>query len=326
MTRAIANPRHGDLRNLLSVADLGPDVASGINRVLTLTDSFVEVSERAIPKVPALKGRTVVSLFFEDSTRTRLSFETAAKRLSADTMNFSVGTSSVKKGESLRDTIETIEAMGVDAIVVRHASAGVPRQIAQWANSAVINAGDGWHEHPTQALLDCYTIRQNLGDLAGRQIAIVGDIRHSRVARSNVAAFSALGAEVTLVAPPTLLPPSLEGWPVKVSHDLDSVLANTDVCYLLRMQRERMTEALIPSLREYTATYGLTERRADLLPGHALVMHPGPMNRGVEIAANVADRPNAVVIDQVRNGVAVRMAVLFLLLGSGIEWGGEIDA
>jgi aspartate carbamoyltransferase catalytic subunit len=325
VNRAIANPRHGDLRNLLSVADLGPDVASGINRVLTLTDSFVEVSERAIPKVPALKGRTVVSLFFEDSTRTRLSFETAAKRLSADTMNFSVGTSSVKKGESLRDTIETIEAMGVDAIVVRHASAGVPRQIAQWANSAVINAGDGWHEHPTQALLDCYTIRQNLGDLAGRQIAIVGDIRHSRVARSNVAAFSALGAEVTLVAPPTLLPPSLEGWPVKVSHDLDSVLANTDVCYLLRMQRERMTEALIPSLREYTVTYGLTERRADLLPGHALVMHPGPMNRGVEIAANVADRPNAVVIDQVRNGVAVRMAVLFLLLGSGIEWGGEID-
>jgi aspartate carbamoyltransferase catalytic subunit len=326
VTRVVANPRHGDLRNLLSVADLGPDVASGINRVLTLTDSFVEVSERAIPKVPALKGRTVVSLFFEDSTRTRLSFETAAKRLSADTMNFSVGTSSVKKGESLRDTIETIEAMGVDAIVVRHASAGVPRQIAQWANSAVINAGDGWHEHPTQALLDCYTIRQNLGDLTGRQIAIVGDIRHSRVARSNVAAFSALGAEVTLVAPPTLLPPSLEGWPVKVSHDLDSVLANTDVCYLLRMQRERMTEALIPSLREYTATYGLTERRADLLPGHALVMHPGPMNRGVEIAASVADRPNAVVIDQVRNGVAVRMAVLFLLLGSGIEWGGEIDA
>ncbi|CAM8654910.1 PyrB Aspartate carbamoyltransferase, catalytic chain [Acidimicrobiia bacterium] len=326
MSRAAANPRHGDLRNLLSIADLGPDVASGINRVLNLTDSFVEVSERAIPKVPALKGRTVVSLFFEDSTRTRLSFETAAKRLSADTMNFSVGTSSVKKGESLRDTIETIEAMGVDAIVVRHASAGVPRQIAQWANSAVINAGDGWHEHPTQALLDCYTIRQNLGDLEGRKIAIVGDIRHSRVARSNVAAFSALGAEVTLVAPPTLLPPSLEGWPVKVSHDLESVLASTDVCYLLRMQRERTTEALIPSLREYTATYGLTERRADLLPGHALVMHPGPMNRGVEIAANVADRPNAVVIDQVRNGVAVRMAVLFLLLGSGIEWGGEIDA
>ena len=320
-----SNPRHGDLRNLLSVADLGPDVAAGIDEVMTLTDSFVEVSERQIPKVPALRGRTVVSLFFEDSTRTRLSFETAAKRLSADTMNFSVGTSSVKKGESLRDTIETIEAMGVDAIVVRHASAGVPRQVAQWAQSAVINAGDGWHEHPTQALLDCYTIRQHSGDLAGKQIAIVGDIRHSRVARSNVAAFSALGADVTLVAPPTLLPPSLEGWPVKVSHDLDAVLASTDVCYLLRMQRERMTEALIPSLREYTARYGLTERRADRLPDHALILHPGPMNRGVEIAAEVADRPGAVIIDQVRNGVAVRMAVLFLLLGSGTSWGGDAD-
>ena len=192
--------RHGEMRNLLSIADLGPDVAAGITEVMTLTDSFVEVSERAIPKVPALRGRTVVSLFFEDSTRTRLSFETAAKRLSADTMNFSVGTSSVKKGESLRDTIETIEAMGVDAIVVRHASAGVPRQIAQWASSSVINAGDGWHEHPTQALLDCYTIRQHLGDLSGRHIAIVGDIKHSRVARSNIAAFTALGADVTVVA------------------------------------------------------------------------------------------------------------------------------
>lgn len=320
-----SNPRHGDLRNLLSISDLGPDVAAGIDEVMVLTDSFVEVSERQIPKVPALRGRTVVSLFFEDSTRTRLSFETAAKRLSADTMNFSVGTSSVKKGESLRDTIETIEAMGVDAIVVRHASAGVPRQVAHWAQSAVINAGDGWHEHPTQALLDCYTIRQHSGDLSGKQIAIVGDIRHSRVARSNVAAFSALGADVTLVAPPTLLPPSLEGWPVKVSHDLDAVLASTDVCYLLRMQRERMTEALIPSLREYTARYGLTERRADRLPDHALILHPGPMNRGVEIAAEVADRPGAVIIDQVRNGVAVRMAVLFLLLGSGTSWGGDAD-
>jgi aspartate carbamoyltransferase catalytic subunit len=317
--------RHGDLRNLLAIGDLGPDVAAGIEEVMTLTDSFVEVSERAIPKVPALRGRTVVSLFFEDSTRTRLSFETAARRLSADTMNFSVGTSSVKKGESLRDTIETIEAMGVDAIVVRHASAGVPRQIARWATSAVINAGDGWHEHPTQALLDCYTIRQRLGDLAGRHIAIVGDIKHSRVARSNIAAFTALGAEVTLVAPPTLLPPSLEGWPVKVSHDLDAVLPSVDVCYLLRMQRERMNEALIPSLREYTSLFGLTEQRASVLADHALIMHPGPMNRGVEIAAQVAELPNAVIIDQVRNGVAVRMAVLFLLLGSGTEWGGEVD-
>lgn len=326
MSRQTASShRHGDLRNLLTIADLGPDIAAGIDEVMTLTDSFVEVSERAIPKVPALRGRTVVSLFFEDSTRTRLSFETAAKRLSADTMNFSVGTSSVKKGESLRDTIETIEAMGVDAIVVRHASAGVPRQIAQWASSAVVNAGDGWHEHPTQALLDCYTIRERLGDLRGRRIGIIGDIKHSRVARSNIAAFTALGAEVTVVAPPTLLPPSLEGWPVKVSHDLDAVLPGLDVCYLLRMQRERMNEALIPSLREYTAQFGLTEDRADRLADHALIMHPGPMNRGVEIAAEVAERPNAVIIDQVRNGVAVRMAVLFLLLGSGTEWGGDLD-
>ncbi|MBJ7306731.1 MAG: aspartate carbamoyltransferase catalytic subunit [Acidimicrobiia bacterium] len=313
------------MRSLLSISDLGPDIATGISEVMTLTDSFVEVSERTIPKVPALRGRTVVSLFFEDSTRTRLSFETAAKRLSADTMNFSVSTSSVKKGESLRDTIETIEAMGVDAIVVRHASAGVPRQIAQWATSAVINAGDGWHEHPTQALLDCYTIRQRLGDITGKRIAIVGDIRHSRVARSNIAAFTALGAEVTLVAPPTLLPPSLEGWPVKVSTDIDVVLPTVDVCYMLRMQRERMTEALIPTIREYSARYGLNERRAELLPDHALIMHPGPMNRGVEIDAAVADLPNTVIVDQVRNGVAVRMAVLFLLLGSGTTWGGEPD-
>ncbi len=317
----LANPRHGALRNLLSITDLGPDIAAGIDEVMRLTDSFVEVSERTIPKVPALRGQTVVSLFFEDSTRTRLSFETAAKRLSADTMNFSVGTSSVKKGESLRDTIETIEAMGVDAIVVRHASAGVPRQIARWADSAIINAGDGWHEHPTQALLDCYTIRQRFGELSGRHIAIVGDIKHSRVARSDVLAFTAMGAEVTLVAPPTLLPPSLEGWPVKVSHDLDSVLPTLDVCYLLRMQRERMTEALIPSLREYTECFGLTGARADRLPEHALVMHPGPMNRGVEITDDVVDRPGTVVIDQVRNGVSVRMAVLFLLLGSGTDWG-----
>src|SRR5207253_7136090 len=220
-----------------------------------------------------------------DSTRTRMSFETAAKRLSADTMNFSVGTSSVKKGESLRDTVETIEAMGVDAIVVRHSSSGVPWQVANWVDASIINAGDGWHEHPTQALLDCYTIRERLGGLEGRRIAIVGDIKHSRVARSDVLAFSLLGADVTLVAPPTLLPPSLAGWPVAVSHDLDDVLPKADVVYLLRMQRERQTEALLPSLREYTALYGLTRDRARLLGDDTLVMHPGPMNRGVEIAA-----------------------------------------
>jgi aspartate carbamoyltransferase catalytic subunit len=303
------------MRHLLSVADLG---RAGIEEVLDLTDSFVEVSERRIPKVPTLRGKTVVSLFYEDSTRTRLSFESAAKRLSADTMNFSVGTSSVKKGESLRDTVLTIQAMGVDAIVVRHASAGVPWQVASWVDAAVVNAGDGWHEHPTQALLDCYTIRERLGSLTDRRIAIVGDVKHSRVARSDVLAFTALGAEVTLVAPPTLLPPSLDGWPVEVSHDLDEVLPKVDVVYLLRMQRERQTEALLPSLREYTATYGLTRDRARLLADHALVMHPGPMNRGVEIAAEVADLPRSTITRQVANGVAVRMAVLFLLLGADV--------
>ena len=302
------------MKHLLSIEDLGGD---GITALLELTDRFVEVSERRIPKVPALLGKTVVSLFYEDSTRTRLSFETAAKRLSADTMNFSVGTSSVNKGESLRDTVETIEAMGVDAIVVRHGSAGVPWQITGWVDCSVINAGDGGHEHPTQALLDSYTIRQHCGSLRGRHIAIVGDIKHSRVARSDLLAFVALGAEVTLVAPQTLLPARLDGWPVKVSHDLDAVLPSADVVYLLRMQRERMNEMLIPSLREYTMCYGMTIERAMRLPKNALIMHPGPMNRGVEISAEVAGLPNAVIIDQVKNGVAVRMAVLFLLLGSG---------
>ncbi|CAN5810679.1 aspartate carbamoyltransferase catalytic subunit [soil metagenome] len=302
------------MKHLLAVDDLGRE---GIEEVLDLTDSFVEVSARPIPKVPALRGRTVVSLFYEESTRTRLSFEAAAKRLSADTMNFNVGTSAVTKGESLRDTVLTIEAMGVDAVIVRHASAGVPVQVARWVDASVVNAGDGWHEHPTQALLDCYTLRQRLGSLSGRRIAIVGDVKHSRVARSDVAAFTSLGADVTLVAPPTLLPPSLAGWPVEVSHDLDEVLPKVDAVILLRMQQERQTEALVPSLREYTATYGLTRRRAELLDERAVVMHPGPMNRGVEIAAEVADLPCSVVTRQVANGVAVRMAVLFLLLGAG---------
>ena len=302
------------MKHLLSVDDLG---AEGIEEVLRLTDSFVEVSARPITKVPALRGRTVVSLFYEESTRTRLSFEAAAKRLSADTMNFNVGTSAVTKGESLRDTVLTIEAMGVDAVIVRHGSAGVPAQVARWVDASVVNAGDGWHEHPTQALLDCYTLRQHLGALAGRHIAIVGDVKHSRVARSDVAAFTGLGADVTLVAPPTLLPPTLDHWPVSVSHDLDGVLPKVDAVILLRMQQERQTEALVPSLREYTATYGLTMRRAALLSEEAVVMHPGPMNRGVEIAGEVADLPRSVVTRQVANGVAVRMAVLFLLLTGG---------
>jgi aspartate carbamoyltransferase catalytic subunit len=304
------------MKHLLSIADLG---RVGIEGVLRLTDSFVEVSERRIPKVPALRGKTVATVFYEDSTRTRVSFETAAKRLSADTMTVTVGTSSVNKGESLRDTAETLDAMGVDALVVRHASAGVPFQVANWVEASVVNAGDGWHEHPTQALLDCYTISERLGTLQDKRIAIVGDIKHSRVARSNVLAFSLLGAEVTLVAPRTLLPPNLERWPVEVSTDLDAVLPKVDVAYLLRLQSERQTEALIPTLREYTATYGLTRDRARLLPGEAIVMHAGPMNRGVELAPEVADSDVSVITRQVANGVAVRMAVLYLLLSGDSE-------
>ena len=304
------------MKHLLSIADLGPD---GIEEVLRLTDNFVEVSGRAIPKVPALRGKTVVSLFYEDSTRTRLSFETAAKRLSADTMTFSVSSSSVNKGESLRDTVETIEAMGIDAVVVRHRSSGVPWRVASWVGASVINAGDGWHEHPTQALLDTYTIRSRRGPLRGMRIAIVGDVKHSRVARSDVLAFSALGADVVLVAPPTLLPPSLAGWPVTVAHNLDELLGSVDVIYLLRLQRERMTEALIPSLREYRACWGLTAARVGRLRSDALVMHPGPMNRGVEIDAEAAEDPRSVITAQVANGVAVRMAVLYLLLGAGVD-------
>ncbi len=302
------------LKHLLSIDQLGRE---GIEHLMTLTDRFVEVSQRRVPKVPALQGKTVVSLFYEDSTRTRLSFETAARRLSADVMTFSVSTSSANKGESLRDTVETIEAMGIDALVVRHKSAGVPLQISGWTDASVVNGGDGWHQHPTQALLDCYTIRDRLGALHGRSIAIVGDIKHSRVARSNVDAFTAMGADVTLVGPPTLLPPSTDGWPVKIEHELDAVLGRVDVVYLLRMQLERSTEALVPSLREYTSRYGLTDERAKKMRDDVLVMHPGPMNRGVEIGAHVPDRENTVITQQVANGVAVRMAVLFELLTGG---------
>jgi aspartate carbamoyltransferase catalytic subunit len=324
--------------HLLSIDDLGPE---GIAEVLRVTDSFVEVGQRANPKVPALRGRTVATLFFEDSTRTRVSFETAAKRLSADVLSFSSGSSSVKKGESLRDTVETIDAMGIDAIIIRHSSSGAPEQVARWVpHTAVINAGDGWHEHPTQALLDLYTVRQALdaavaaGDGAGDdtegggddglhrfkglRVVIVGDIRHSRVARSQIAAYAGLGAEVTLVAPRTLLPPSLDGWPVaRVSHDLDAELPSADVVSLLRVQSERGSGEFVPSLREYTAGYGLTARRAAMLKPDTLILHPGPMVRGVEIASEVADLPAARITGQVSNGVAVRMAVLFLLLAPG---------
>ena len=311
------------MKHLLSIGDLTSD---DIHHLLELTDHMVEINSRPIPKVPALRGKNVVSLFFEDSTRTRTSFDTAAKRLSADTMNFAVSSSSVNKGESLRDTIETISAMGVDAFVVRHKSSGAPQQITQWTTASIINAGDGWHQHPTQALLDCYTIRTNLNrrdSFEGLHIAIVGDIKHSRVARSDVQAFTALGAHVTLVAPPTLLPPSLDGWPVDVRHDLDAVISDLDVLYLLRVQRERMDDALLPSLREYSARYGLTPARAAKLAPHALVMHPGPMNRGVEMVVDPGELPGSVILQQVTNGVAVRMAVLFHLLGSGAEPTGE---
>ena len=315
--RGADSGRRPNLRHLLSVEDLGRD---GIEEILRLADSFVEVQKRAIPKVPALRGKTVVSVFFEDSTRTRLSFETAARRLSADVMTFSATSSSMNKGESLKDTVQTIQAMGVDALVVRHAGSGVPWQVAGWVDGpSVVNAGDGWHEHPTQALLDCYTITHEAGPLDGRHIAIVGDIRHSRVARSDVLAFTALGAEVTLVAPPTLLPPSLAGWPVAVSHDLDAVLPEVDVCYVLRLQTERGAGSFVPSLREYHQGYGLTARRVAAMAEDAVVLHPGPMVRGVEIADEVADLPRTLVLRQVANGVAVRMAVLYLLLGSGVD-------
>ncbi|HYH48619.1 MAG TPA: aspartate carbamoyltransferase catalytic subunit, partial [Acidimicrobiia bacterium] len=289
------------MKHLLGIDDLGAD---GIGEVLRLADSFLEVTRRDIPKVPALRGKTVVSMFYEDSTRTRLSFETAAKRLSADTMTFSAGSSSLRKGESLLDTVRTVEAMGIDAIVVRHRSSGVPQRIAGWIDASIINAGDGWHEHPTQALLDAFTLRRHRGEnFSGMKVGIVGDIKHSRVARSNVKALSALGAEVTLVGPPTLMPPDLEGWPVTISYDLDEVLPTTDVLYVLRIQRERQQEALFPSLREYATRYGVTSDRLARLPADALVMHPGPTNRGVEIDALVADDPRSVINEQVSNGV-----------------------
>lgn len=302
------------MRHLLSIADLS---RQALTELLDLAESFDEIQQRSIPKVPALRGKTVVLAFFEDSTRTRTSFDLAARRLSADVVNFSVSTSSAKKGESLRDTVETIDAMGVQAIVVRHASSGAPRQVCEWTGASVINAGDGWHQHPTQALLDAFTIRRRLGSLEGRHIAICGDINHSRVARSGVDAFTKLGAQVTLVGPRTLLPDWWEDWGVEVCYDLDAVVSEVDVMYLLRIQQERLTDTLFPSIREYRNRWGLTVDRARRLPAEALIMHPGPMNRGVEIDPEVADDQRSVVLDQVGAGVPVRMAVLYRLLGPG---------
>jgi aspartate carbamoyltransferase catalytic subunit len=303
------------MKHLLSMADLD---RSALESLLDLSEDFRQVTEREIPKVPALRGKVVVSMFYEDSTRTRISFETAAKRLSCDVMSFSAGGSAVQKGESLRDTVQTIAAMGVDAVVVRHRAAGAPQRVSRWIDASIVNAGDGCHEHPTQALLDLLTLRRSRGtDLQGLRVAIVGDILHSRVARSLVLGLDAVGARSTLVAPPTLLPSVLDHWPVDVSHDLDEVLPEIDVLYLLRIQLERQGGTLFPSLREYTTRWGLTVERAARLKPDTLVMHPGPMNRGVEIAAEVAEGPASLITEQVTNGVAVRMAVLYTLLGSG---------
>jgi aspartate carbamoyltransferase catalytic subunit len=300
------------IEHLLSAADLDAATAT---LVLDTATELAATAGRSVKKLPTLRGRTVVNLFFEDSTRTRISFEAAAKRLSADVINFSAKGSSVSKGESLKDTALTLQAMGADAVVVRHQSSGAPHRLAQWVDGAVINAGDGTHEHPTQALLDAYTMRSRLGRLEGLRVGIVGDVLHSRVARSNVLLLATLGAEVTLVAPPTLVPVGVGAWPAAVDYDLDAVLPKLDVVMMLRVQRERMNASFFPSEREYSRRYGLDARRLAAMPEHAIVMHPGPMNRGMEISPEVADSPRSTIVEQVTNGVSVRMAVLYLLLG-----------
>ncbi|MWA01274.1 aspartate carbamoyltransferase catalytic subunit [Actinomadura sp. LD22] len=299
-------------RHLISAADLTRDDAL---LVLDTAEELAQIASRAVKKLPTLRGRTVVNLFFEDSTRTRISFEAAAKRLSADVINFSAKGSSVSKGESLKDTALTLEAMGADGVVIRHGASGAPHRLAGWVRGSVVNAGDGTHEHPTQALLDAFTMRKRLGDLEGRRVTIVGDVLHSRVARSNVLLLTTLGADVTVVAPPTLLPVAIDTWPCSVSYDLDGVLPKSDVIMMLRVQQERMNAAYFPTVREYSRRYGLDAERMAALPDHAIVMHPGPMNRGVEIAAEVADSVRSTIVEQVANGVSARMAVLYLLLG-----------
>jgi aspartate carbamoyltransferase catalytic subunit len=300
-------------RHLLSAGDLSRDDAA---LVLDTAEEMRTVADRPIKKLPTLRGRTVVNLFFEDSTRTRISFEVAAKRLSADTINFTAKGSSLSKGESLKDTALTLQAIGADAVVVRHHDSGAPHRLAHagWIDGSVVNAGDGTHEHPTQALLDAFTMRRHLGELKGRRIVIVGDVLHSRVARSNALLLSTLGAEVTLVGPPTLLPVGVETWPVEIRYELDQALAKCDAVMMLRVQKERMNASYFPSAREYARRYGLDARRMALLPEHAVVLHPGPMNRGMEITADVADAGRSLIVEQVTNGVAIRMAVLYLLL------------
>lgn len=300
-------------KHLLSMDQLS---AGDITTILDTAESLQQVTSRPIKKLPTLRGRTVCNLFYEASTRTRISFELAAKRLSADVINFSGDSkSSVAKGEGFKDTAWTLEAMGVDAIIVRHGSSGAPHQLSKWVNASVINAGDGSHEHPTQALLDLYSIRERFKEFDGLKVAIVGDIVSSRVARSNVKGLVTMGADVTLVGPPTLVPKEAVAWGANVTTDLDSVLPELDICYLLRVQKERQSEQLFPSLREYAALWGLDARRLKLMRPESFVMHPGPMNRGVEISAEVSESPRSIILDQVANGLAVRMSLLYLMLG-----------
>ena len=309
------------MKHLLSINDLSK--AEAIN-VLDTAAELSRLSEGTVKKFPTLRGRTVVNLFFEDSTRTRISFEAAAKRLSADVINFSAKGSSLSKGESLKDTALTLQAMGADAVVIRHGSSGAAHQLArqQWMTGTVINAGDGTHEHPTQALLDAFTIRRHLGqdagDLQGLRVAIVGDVLHSRVARSNVLLLQKLGAKVVLIAPPTLLPVGVASWGAEVSYSLDAEIESVDAIMMLRVQRERMDDLYFPTEREYSRNFGLNLERINRMKSDAIVMHPGPMNRGLEISADSADSTRSVIVEQVANGVSIRMAVLYLLL-SGAE-------
>jgi aspartate carbamoyltransferase catalytic subunit len=299
-------------KDLLGIADLSPEE---ITLVLDTAEAMKEIGSRTVKKVPALRGKTVVNLFFEPSTRTRTSFEIAEKRLSADTLNVAIGTSSVVKGESLADTALNIEAMNPDMIVLRHASSGACHLLSRICRSAIVNAGDGMHEHPTQALLDAYTIRERRGRLAGLKVAIIGDLLHSRVLRSNIHLLTKMGADVWVCGPPTLIPTEIKRFGVQATSHVEEAVADADVVMLLRIQLERMEGAYFPSQREYFRVFGMTEARLALARPDVIIMHPGPMNRGVEIASEVADGPYSVILDQVANGVAVRMAVLYLLAG-----------
>lgn len=308
------------MKHLLSISDL---TATQAISILDTASELARISDGQARKLPTLRGRTIVNLFAEDSTRTRISFEAAAKRLSADVINFSAKGSSVSKGESLKDTAQTLQAMGADAVVIRHSASGAAQRLAdlEWMSGSVINAGDGTHEHPSQALLDAFTIRKHLGkgskDLQGLRIAIVGDVLHSRVARSNVLLLSLLGADVVLVAPPTLLPVGVEAWPATISYDFDAVLPNVDAVMMLRVQQERMSDFFFPNEREYSRYFGLNAERLANMSKNSIVMHPGPMNRGLEITAEVADSARSVIVEQVTNGVNVRMAILYVLLAGG---------